>query len=211
MDFNERQKHIIEIVKSHEPITGDKIAEMLSVTRSTLRTDLSILTKTHVLEARPKVGYCYVGDYMPSQTVEAVMKTNVEDIMGRSVAIDEKTSIYDAIVMMFLEDVGTMFVLSDQMLAGVISRKDFIKSALGGTDLKAMPVTVIMTRMPNIIMAQKHEKMLHVAKRLMEHEIDCLPVVEVVKDFKGQEGYKVIGRISKTNITSHFVDLFINI
>jgi len=205
MDFNERQKHIIEIVKSHEPITGDRIAEILNLTRSTLRTDLSILTKTHVLEARPKVGYCYVGDYMPSQTVEAVMKTKVEDIMGRSVAIDEKTSIYDAIVMMFLEDVGTMFVLSDKLLAGVISRKDFIKSALGGSDLKAMPVTVIMTRMPNLIMAEKQEPMLKVAKRLMEHEIDCLPVVDRLPD--GQ-GFKVVGRISKTNITSHFVDLF---
>lgn len=205
MEFNDRQKHIIEIVKSHEPITGDKIAEILSVTRSTLRTDLSILTKTHVLEARPKVGYCYVGDYMPSMTVEVIMKTKVKDIMGRSVAIDQETSVYDAIVTMFLEDVGTLFVLSKGYLAGVISRKDFIKSSIGGGDLKNMPVSIIMTRMPNIIVAEPEELMLSIAKRIINHEIDCLPVVS--KDDISQQ-YKVIGRISKTNVTSHFVDLF---
>lgn len=210
MEFNERQQHIIEIVKNQEPITSEKIASLLNVTRSTLRTDLSILTKMHVLEARPKVGYCYVGDHMPSQVVSEVLKTKVEDIMGRSVAIDENVSIYDAIVTMFLEDVGTIFVLSDGYLAGVISRKDFIKSAIGGGDLKSMPVGIIMTRMPNIIVTDQQELILPVAKRIMDHEIDCLPVVSR-ETINGEIKYKVNGRISKTNITEHFVDLFMHI
>lgn len=207
MDFNERQKHIIEIVKGQEPITSEKIAGLLNVTRSTLRTDLSILTKTHVLEARPKVGYCYVGDHLSSQTVDHVLKTTVEDIMSRSVAIDEKISVYDAIVTMFLEDVGTIFVLSDGYLAGVISRKDFIKNAIGGGDLRSIPVGIIMTRMPNILVAESDEYIVPVAKRIIDHEIDCLPVV-VKEQVDNETKLKVIGRLSKTNVTDLFVDLF---
>lgn len=210
MDFNERQRTIIEIVKNHEPITSEKIASLLNVTRSTLRTDLSILTKMHVLEARPKVGYCYVGDHMPTQMVNEALKTKVQDIMGRPVAIDEKISVYDAIVTMFLEDVGTIFVLSEGYLAGVISRKDFIKSAIGGGDLKTIPVGIIMTRMPNILVTEIDELILPVAKRIIRHEIDCLPVVER-EIHKNEERFKIVGRLSKTNITEHFVDLFMHI
>jgi len=206
MDFNDRQRHIIEIVKNQEPITSEKIATLLNVTRSTLRTDLSILTKMHILEARPKVGYCYIGDQMSSQTMAEVMKIQVEEVMSRSVAVDEKVSIYDAIVTMFLEDVGTIFVLSEGYLAGVISRKDFIKTAIGGGDMKTIPVGIIMTRMPNIIIAHAEEPVLQVAKRIIDHEIDCLPVViEEIHD--DTEKYKIIGRVSKTNVTELFVEV----
>lgn len=207
MVFNERQKTIIEIVKSHEPITSEKIAQLLNVTRSTLRTDLSILTKMHVLEARPKVGFCFVGDQIPSQMISDVQMTKVENIMGRSVAIDEKISVYDAIVTMFLEDVGTIFVLSEGYLAGLISRKDFIKSAIGGGDLKSIPVGIIMTRMPNLLVTETKENILPAAKRLIDHEIDCMPVVERLDGGL----LKVVGRLSKTNVTQHFVDLFMDI
>lgn len=206
MDFNERQRRIIEIVKNHEPITSEKIASLLNVTRSTLRTDLSILTKMHILEARPKVGYCYVGEHT-GLTVSEIRNVTVQDIMSRSVAVEEKHSIYDAIVTMFLEDVGTIFVLSDGYLAGVISRKDFIKSAIGGADIKTLPVGIIMTRMPNIVIAYEDEPIYNVAKRFINHEVDCLPVVTKVMH-KDEEKLKVVGRISKTNVTELFVDVF---
>ena len=61
MKLNERQKKILQIVKENGPITGEQIASALSLTRATLRPDLSILTMTGMLEARPRVGYMYVG------------------------------------------------------------------------------------------------------------------------------------------------------
>ncbi len=207
MEFTERQQHIIDIVKNQEPITSENIASLLNVTRSTLRTDLSILTKMHILEARPKVGYCYLGDSLPSKTSSEYAKVAVEELMSRSVAVDEKTSIYDAIVTMFLEDTGTIFVLSNGYLAGVISRKDFIKSAVGGADMKTIPVGIMMSRMPNIIMTTPEETVLSVARKIIEHEVDCLPVVEQESDDK-EIRYKVIGRISKTNITDLYVEMF---
>lgn len=207
MEFSERQKGIIEIVKNHEPITSEQIASLLSVVRSTLRTDLSVLTKMHILEARPKVGYCYLGDQLPSKTSSEYAKVTVDEVMSRSVAVDEKMSIYDAIVTMFLEDAGTIFVLSHGYLAGVISRKDFIKSAIGGADMKQIPVGIIMTRMPNIVIATVNEPMIDVARKIMEHEVDCLPVVET-EDDNGDTKYKVVGRISKTNLTELYVEMF---
>ena len=59
--------------------------------------------------------------------------------------IGENTSIYDCIVQLFLEDVGTIFVVNeDKYLEGVISRKDLLKATIGNSGL---PVSVIMTRM----------------------------------------------------------------
>ena len=207
MEFNERQSQIIEIVKNQEPITSEKIASLLNVTRSTLRTDLSILTKTHVLEARPKVGYCYLGDQLPSKTSGEYAKVTAGEVMSRTVAVDEKTSVYDAIVTMFLEDTGTIFVLSQGNLIGVISRKDFIKSAIGGADLNQIPVGIIMTRMPNVIITTSKEKLIDVARKIIDHEVDCLPVVDIEEE-NNNATYKVIGRISKTNIAELYVEMF---
>lgn len=207
MEFSKRQNHIIEIVKNHEPITSENIASLLNVTRSTLRTDLSILTKMQILEAKPKVGYCYLGNHSHSSTSKEYAEITVEEVMSRSIAVDEKISIYDAIVTMFLEDTSTIFVLSNGYLSGVISRKDFIKSAIGGTDMQQVPVGIIMTRMPNIIITTPKESMINVARKIMNHEVDCLPVVEIENnDFETK--YKVIGRISKTNIATLYVEMF---
>ena len=43
MSLTQRQKTIVEIVKENQPIIGDEIAKRLSLTRSALRTDFSIL------------------------------------------------------------------------------------------------------------------------------------------------------------------------
>ena len=57
--LTKRQEEIIELVKNLEPITSEKLAVKLNVTRAALRPDLAILTMTGMLEARPKVGYLY--------------------------------------------------------------------------------------------------------------------------------------------------------
>ncbi|MEG2936422.1 MAG: helix-turn-helix domain-containing protein, partial [Clostridium sp.] len=57
MKLSQRQEQIIELVKANEPITSEAIAKELGLTRSAIRPDLSILTMTGILQARPKVGY----------------------------------------------------------------------------------------------------------------------------------------------------------
>ncbi len=204
IELKDRQKAILEIVRKHEPITSEAIASMLGLTRSALRADLSVLTMSGLLAAKPKIGYTVVeGAFRLSDPIG--WREPVSRLKSHPVVVEEKTSVYDAIVTMFLEDVGTLFVLSDGLLSGVVSRKDFLKTAIGGTDIHKIPVGVVMTRMPNIVMVQGHETMLDAAQKIMEHQIDCLPVVE-----EDQEtgGWRVTGRLSKTNITAQYVEMY---
>ncbi|SHJ79532.1 helix-turn-helix transcriptional regulator [Paramaledivibacter caminithermalis] len=206
IEYSSRQRKIIEIVKDNEPITSEKIAEILDLTRATLRPDLAILTMSGILEARPKVGYFYTGKSENQEIFDKVKEIKVGEIKSIPVVVDEKTSVYDSIVSMFLNDVGTIFVISGGYLTGVVSRKDFIKSCIGGTDINKVPVGIIMTRMPNIVLAFEDETVLDAAKKIIEHEVDSLPIVEK-EIIKGKEYFRVIGRISKTNITRLFIEI----
>nr|WP_246579156.1 helix-turn-helix transcriptional regulator [Alkaliphilus flagellatus] len=201
-----RQKKIIKIVQENEPITSEQIAKSLSVTRATLRPDLAILTMVGILDARPKVGYFYSGKSSVNIFAQEVKNMKVRDIMSIPIIVTEESSVYDGVVTLFLEDVGTIFVVSKGSLTGIVSRKDFLKSAMGGVDMNKVPVGMIMTRSPNIATVSPEDNALEAAIKIMDHEVDSLPVVEKIKE-NGQDIVKVIGRISKSNITKLFVEL----
>lgn len=206
--LNERQKRIMEIVQKKGPITGESIAQELNLTRAALRPDLSILTRSGILEARPRVGYYYAGDKRGSIVTETIRSIRVKDIKSIPVVIHEKTSVYDAVVTMFTEDVGSLFVVDDEgVLEGVVSRKDFLKVALGHSDLTSVPVNVIMTRMPNVITTTDEETAYTAARKIIDHQVDALPVVRTLIDSQGRERLEVIGRITKTNLARLFVEL----
>lgn len=205
IELSKRQKKIIDIVKKDQPITSQKIADKLNLTRSTLRPDLSVLTMAGILDARPRVGYFFTGKTKLSYVSDEISNIMVKDINSIPVVLDDKTTIYDAIVFMFLEDVGSIFVITDGYLSGVVSRKDIIKYTMGGMDSYEVPIGVIMSRMPNIVTVTPEESLLNAARKLIQHEIDALPVVELVD--KDTNKYKVIGRITKTTITNVFVEL----
>ncbi|MCM3705184.1 helix-turn-helix transcriptional regulator [Cytobacillus firmus] len=203
IELNKRQEKIIEIVKENGPITGESIAEQLSLTRATLRPDLAILTMAGYLDARPRVGYFYTGKTGAQLLTENLQKLYVRDYQSIPVVVNENVSVYDAIVTMFLEDVGTLFVVDQgSVLVGVLSRKDLLRASIGKQELNSIPVNIIMTRMPNITMCEKDDLLIEVAKKLIEKQIDALPVVK-----KTEKGYEVNGRITKTNLTKAFLAL----
>ncbi|MFD6442993.1 helix-turn-helix transcriptional regulator [Peribacillus sp. NPDC060186] len=203
IQLNKRQEHILQIVKENGPITGEHIADRLSLTRATLRPDLAILTMAGFLDARPRVGYFYTGRSGTQLLTDSLNHLYVRDYQSIPVVVDEGISVYDAIVMMFLEDVGTMFVVDKHaLLVGVLSRKDLLRASIGKQELNSIPVNIIMTRMPNITMCSKEDLLIDVAKKLIDKQIDSLPVVK-----ETQKGYEVIGRVTKTNITKAFVAL----
>jgi len=199
-----RQEQIIELVKESQPITSEQLAEKLNVTRAALRPDLSALTMTGVLEAKPKVGYIFSQKPSYSLIHEFVRNIKVEAIMSKPVVVEESSMVYDAIVHLFLNDVGTMFVENNGALTGAVSRKDFIKMAMGGTDMHKVPVGMMMTRMPNIIYVTKEDNAYTAAQKIIEHEVDCLPVLEKTSS-ETKDIYKIVGKVSKTNITKLFV------
>ena len=183
------------------------MAERLGVTRAALRADLAVLTMIGTLDARPKVGYVYLGKSSSGLVYQHISKIKVSEIMSKPTTVSEDTMVYDAIVFLFLNDVGTLFIENNGVLTGAVSRKDFLKISIGGTDIHKVPVGVIMTRMPNIICASKDDNAYDLAKKIIEHEIDSIPVVETIDSEDGKEQVRIIGKVSKTNITKLFVKL----
>lgn len=207
IQLSERQEKIITIVKEQGPIKGEEIADILGYVRATLRPDLAVLTRSGFLEARPRVGYYFTGKGTNFQLQETVNKLKVNDWKAIPAVVSENATAYDAIVTLFMMDTGSLFVVkAGGLLEGVVSRKDLLKVALGQADIHKVPITVIMTRMPNVVTVKPEDTLMLAARKLMNHEIDSLPVVRrVCQD--GKEGLEVIGRITKTTITRAFAEL----
>lgn len=207
IEFTSRQKQIVELVKQFQPITSEQLAAKLNMTRAALRPDLTILTMSDILEARPKVGYFYSGKSVNNIGSDFIKSLKVADIKTTPVVVDESVTVYDAIVTLFLMNVGTIYVQSKGALTGVVSRKDFIKIAIGNNDIHNMPVGMIMSRMPNIVYVMDTDSAYDVAVKLITHEIDSMPVVELFRNEEGKELYKITGKVSKTNMTKLLYDL----
>jgi CBS domain-containing protein len=207
LKLSPRQEDIVCLVKENQPITSEAIAEKIGVTRAALRADLAVLTMIGSLDARPKVGYVYSGKSSSGLVYQQISKIKVSEIMSRPVTVSEDTMVYDAIVYLFLNDVGTLFIENKGVITGAVSRKDFLKISIGGTDIHKVPVGVIMTRMPNIICAKENDNAYDLAKKIIEHEIDSIPVVQILEKADGKDQMKIIGKVSKTNITKLFVKL----
>jgi CBS domain-containing protein len=162
-----------------------------------------------ILDARPRVGYFFSGKSTMQVIGESIKKRKVNEHKSIPILIRENTTVYDAICTMFLEDVGTLFVVNEKKhLAGVVSRKDLLRSAIGRQNLEDIPVNVIMTRMPNLILAFPDETLHDAASKLIQYQIDALPVVRPVEKEPSQSAaYEIIGRITKTSITKAYVEL----
>lgn len=91
--------------------------------------------------------------------VEQIAKQKVEKVMAISVNLTKETSIQDAIIQLFLEDCGSLYVTDNREILGIVSCKDLLKSALGDSDLNAIPVGMVMTKMQNLLYRlQRHTR-----------------------------------------------------
>ncbi|WP_306341191.1 helix-turn-helix transcriptional regulator [Streptococcus orisasini] len=197
---------MIDIVKENQPITGEKIGAKLHVSRAALRADLSILTMFHILDARPKVGYFYLGEGDSDLRLSAVSDLSVTDVMTVPVIARQNDMIYDLIVRLFLEDSSSIYVLDDEdYLCGIVSRKDLLKVTIGGADVSHLPIATVMTRMPNILTIKEETLVPQAAALLVRNEIDSLPVVRA--EDGNEEKLKVLGKFSKTIVANLFVEI----
>ena len=207
--LSKRQEQIAQIVREEGPVTGSAIAEHLEVTRSALRSDLSVLTMLGVLDARPNVGYYYVGLSKETQTAERLKSFLVSDVLSQAVVVNGDTSLYDTIVTIFTEDVGTILVCDDSYLVGEVSRKDLLRASMGQTDSHTMPISMIMTPVSKVITVEPTDTLVEAAQKMIEYEVDCLPVV-VREDVENKKRLKVVGRVSKTTVTKVFLECSIH-
>ena len=207
--LSKRQEQIAQIVREEGPVTGSAIAEHLEVTRSALRSDLSVLTMLGVLDARPNVGYYYVGLSKETQTAERLKSFLVSDVLSQAVVVNGDTSLYDTIVTIFTEDVGTILVCDDSYLVGVVSRKDLLRASMGQTDSHTMPISMIMTAVSKVITVEPTDTLVEAAQKMIDYEVDCLPVV-VREDVENKKRLKVVGRVSKTTVAKVFLECSIH-
>ena len=207
--LSKRQEQIAQIVREEGPVTGSAIAEHLEVTRSALRSDLSVLTMLGVLDARPNVGYYYVGLSKETQTAERLKSFLVSDVLSQAVVVNGDTSLYDTIVTIFTEDVATILVCDDSYLVGVVSRKDLLRASMGQTDSHTMPISMIMTPVSKVITVEPTDTLVEAAQKMIDYEVDCLPVV-VREDVENKKRLKVVGRVSKTTVAKVFLECSIH-
>lgn len=206
IELSTRQLEIIELVKKHEPVTGDVIAEMLGLSRPTIRADLSLLVMLGVLDAKPKVGY-FLGSTYGNPPGRNWHNLKIGEVLSVPVIINESATVKDAVVTLFMEDVGSLIVCDhDDKLAGIVSRKDLLKVTLGNPEAAAMPISLVMTRMPNVVTVTADNTVLEAARLMIRHEVDSLPVVTEREG--APSALDVTGRISKTTVVKIFADGF---
>ena len=190
MDLTERQKKILVMLKEKSLLSGDEIAQNLNITKSALRTDFSILTTLKLITSKQNKGYSYNNK---CTTIK------VRDCMSPQNSIDIRTSVYDAIIHLFNYDLGTLVVVENEKLVGIISRKDLLKATLNKKNIEKTPVSMIMTRMPNILHCFEDDNIIEAIEKLIKHEIDSLPVLR-----KEKGKLSLVGRFTKTNVTKLF-------
>jgi CBS domain-containing protein/biotin operon repressor len=197
---------IIDLVKKHAPITGEQIAECLGISRPTIRSDLSVLVMLGYIDAKPKVGY-FLGKVMTSEGQQSVklMNLKVKDVMNRPVVIEESATVNDAVISLFVENTGFLTVTDEQgALAGMVSLKDLLKVTLGNPKAAAIPISMVMTRLPRLVLVSPDDSLLEAAKKMLNHQVGGMPVVIPSED---RNRHEVVGRITKTNMTHVLVSL----
>ena len=199
MKLSERQKKIVEIVKMHQPLSGEKISDLLDISRATLRPDLSFLTLVGILKATPKIGYTYSGLDLETLFFFDTFQKEVAEIMTSPVLVTHDSYIQDAIITLFMYDTDVLYVIDeDKLLLGIMSRKELLRASLN-SGIQTTPVAVCMTRMPHIITCTKDMNILEAAALLQDHAIDSLPVVDE------ENNRKIVGSVTKSVLLDYII------
>lgn len=205
MKFTELQQNVIELLKERGHLKTTEIAKDLNVTKSDLESDLVTLINLEIVGKNDTYGYFYQGNRSYVVFAEILKYYSVENIMSMPMIIEDRLSVYDAIVTLFLENVGSIYVTRNNNLVGVVSRKDLLRAAIGNQDLKKTPINMVMTRMPNIKTVTPDTSVFACAKKIVDSQIDGVPVI------KEEDGStRVVGRVTKTNLTNLFVRMGYN-
>lgn len=194
-------------MKKHAPVTGEQLAEYLGVSRPTLRSDLSLLVMLGYLDAKPKVGYFLGNAYRTSnESIQRLGGMKVREVQGVPVNIPDSLSVHDAVITLFTENADTLLVVNDNKgFAGIVTPKDLLKITLGNPSAASIPVSMVMTRYPNIVTLMQGDSVLDAIRKMSLHQVDCLPVI-VPRGEQASEA-DVTGWVSKSNIIRLLADL----
>ncbi|KRE48787.1 histidine kinase [Paenibacillus sp. Soil522] len=198
---------LLDLVKRHAPITGEQLAENLSVSRPTLRSDLSLLVMLGLLDAKPKVGYFLGNTYRTSsEPLQQFNSMKVREVQGVPVNVPDSLSVHDAVITLFTENADTLLVVNEQKrFVGIVTPKDLLKITLGNAGAISIPVSMVMTRYPNIVTLMPDDSVMDAIRKMSLHQIDCLPVI-VPREEQAADP-EVTGWVSKSNIIRLMADI----
>lgn len=200
MELSPRQQQILDIVKAQQPLSGEKIAEELGISRATLRSDLSFLTLAGILQAAPKIGYTYAGSQVEPFLFDETFHTPVSQLLVPPLLIDQSTPIREAITNLFMYNVRAIFVIDEQgLLIGTLNQKDLLRGSLT-TSIDQTPVAVCMTRLANVVTVTPEMNILEVAQLILKHDLEAIAVVEK------KNNRKIIGKITKSRILGYICE-----
>ncbi|MCA0757404.1 helix-turn-helix transcriptional regulator [Paenibacillus sp. N4] len=191
---------LLELVKRHAPVTGEQLAEYLGVSRPTLRSDLSLLVMLGLLDAKPKVGYFLGNTYRSnSDPMQQFHAMKVREVQGVPVNVPDSLSVHDAVITLFTENADTLLVIGEQKrFVGIVTPKDLLKITLGNPGSASIPVSMVMTRYPNIVTLMPDDSVMDAIRKMSLHQVDCLPVI-VPREGQAADP-EVTGWVSKSNI-----------
>jgi DeoR family transcriptional regulator, catabolite repression regulator len=207
IQLSTRQLELLELVKRHAPITGEQLAEYLGVSRPTLRSDLSLLVMLGLLDAKPKVGYFLGNTYRAnSEPTQQFNNMKVREVQGVPVNVPDSLSVHDAVITLFTENADTLLVVNEQKrFVGIVTPKDLLKITLGNAGAAAIPVSMVMTRYPNIVTLMPDDSVLDAIRKMSLHQVDCLPVI-VPREEQAADP-EVTGWVSKSSIIRLMADI----
>ncbi|MGO4537237.1 helix-turn-helix transcriptional regulator [Paenibacillus sp. 2TAB19] len=207
IQLSSRQLELVELVKKHAPITGEQLAEYLGVSRPTLRSDLSLLVMLGHLDAKPKVGYFLGNAYRSSnEALQQLSSLKVREIQGVPVNVPDSLSVHDAVITLFTENADTLLVVNENKgFAGIVTPKDLLKITLGNAGAASIPVSMVMTRYPNIVTLIQDDSVLDAIRKMSLHQVDCLPVI-MPRDEQAPHP-EIVGWVSKSNIIRLLADI----
>lgn len=200
IELTARQMEIVRLVERHAPITGEQLANMLGVSRPTLRSDLALLVMLGLIDAKPKVGYFPGPARTAGSAARGLAGVKVKDVMAVPVSVGEQSTVHDAVVALFTENVDGLIVVDrEQRFTGIVTAKDLLKVTIGGADASALPVSLVMTRVPNVATVSPEDEAIEALRLMLARELDCLPVV------RGRDGaLEAVGRVTLRHLAQRF-------
>ena len=101
----------------------------------------------------------------------------VKDVMHKNVVVaKEKVTIREASKVMKGYEIGSIIIIEDEKISGIVTASDIIKSIADGLDVDSTQVNEIMTK--NVVTIDPEDTIENTVDIMVENKIKRLPVVE---------------------------------
>lgn len=122
----------------------------------------------------------------------------VADIMT-SATVTESTAgtLRSAAELMWRHQTGSLIIVDDEHIAGIVTERDVLRAIAGGADADAVSVAEVMTR--EVITTAPEDSVRDAARLMAQHWIRHLPVVQ---------DDELVGILSQRDVTGIFAALW---